>query len=75
MSWEIHVPGGARELNFSLPTPTLHEVEVLTSKLAEMAVAEERREHREVPDLGNLPDELHSCCVDAEFSFIVFPAR
>lgn len=60
---------------FSLPTPTLHEVKELTSKLAEVAVAEGRRGSGEVPDLGNLSDKPHSYCVDAEFSFIVFPAR
>lgn len=47
---------------------------MLTSELAEMAVAGGRRGPRAVPDLGNLSDELHSCCVDADFSFVVSPA-
>lgn len=31
-----------------------------------------RRGPRAVPDLGNLSDELHSCCIDADFSFVGF---
>lgn len=39
-----------------------------------MAVAGGRRGPRAVPDLGNLSDELHSCCVGAGFPFVLFPA-
>lgn len=47
---------------------------MLTSELVETAVAGGRRGPRAVPDLGILSDELHSCFVDADFSFVVFPA-
>jgi len=54
--------------------PLLPEVKVLTPEPVEMAVAGGRRGPRAVPDLGILSDELHSCCIDANFPFVAFPA-